>query len=47
VVDTAPMVHGGRADGPHKTEFQRFTDFATAAGTLPRKVDITKYLQVY
>jgi NitT/TauT family transport system substrate-binding protein len=50
VVDTVPMVHyftaGDLTDG-HKAEFQKFIDFAAAAGTLPQKVDITKYLQAY
>jgi NitT/TauT family transport system substrate-binding protein len=31
----------------HKAEFQQFIDFFTAAGTLPEKVDITRYLQAY
>ena len=31
----------------NKTEFQQFIDFFAAAGTLPEKVDVTKYLQVY
>jgi len=29
------------------SEFQQFIDFFTASGTLPEKVDITKYLAVY
>src|SRR5262245_35180544 len=27
--------------------FQKFIDFSTSVGTLPEKVDITKYLQAY
>ena len=30
-----------------KMQFQQFIDFFTAAGTLPEKVDIAKYLQTY
>jgi NitT/TauT family transport system substrate-binding protein len=50
VVDTVPMVHyfmAGELTDRHKAEFQKFIDFATAAGTLPQKVDIAKYLQAY
>jgi NitT/TauT family transport system substrate-binding protein len=50
VVDTVPMVHyfmAGELTDQHKAEFQKFIDFSTAAGTLPQKVDIIKYLQAY
>jgi NitT/TauT family transport system substrate-binding protein len=50
VVDAVPMVHyfmAGELTDRHKAEFQKFIDFATAAGTLPQKVDIAKYLQAY
>jgi len=50
VVDTVPMVHyfmAGELTDKHKAEFQKFIDFSTENGTLPGKVDITKYLQVY
>jgi NitT/TauT family transport system substrate-binding protein len=50
VVDTVPMVHyfmAGELTDRHKAEFQKFIDFATAAGTLPQKVDIAKYLHAY
>ena len=30
-----------------KEQFQKFIDFAAGVGTLPEKVDITKYLQVF
>jgi NitT/TauT family transport system substrate-binding protein len=30
-----------------KEQFQKFIDFAASVGTLPEKVDITKYLQVF
>ena len=50
VVDTVPMVRYYAADeltARNRTEFQQFIDFFTAAGTLPEKVDITRYLQAY
>jgi NitT/TauT family transport system substrate-binding protein len=50
VVDTVPMVRYYASDElteRHKGEFQQFIDFFIAAGTLPEKVDITKYLQAY
>jgi NitT/TauT family transport system substrate-binding protein len=50
VVDSVPMVHyyaAGELTDKHKAEFQQFIDFFTASGTLPEKVDITKYLAVY
>jgi hypothetical protein len=45
-----PMVRyftAGQLTGKHKAEFQKFIDFSTEVGTLPEKVDITKYLQAY
>ena len=50
VVDTVPMVRYFMAadlTAQHKAEFQKFIDFSTEVGTVPEKVDITKYLQVY
>ncbi len=50
VVETVPMVRyytSGDLTGKQKAEFQRFIDFFTESGTLPEKVDITKYLQAY
>jgi NitT/TauT family transport system substrate-binding protein len=50
VVDTVPMVRyfmAGELTDKHKAEFQKFIDFSTAVGTLPEKIDITKYLQIY
>jgi NitT/TauT family transport system substrate-binding protein len=50
VVDTVPMVRyfmAGELTDKHKAEFQKFIDFSTAVGTLPERVDITKYLQAY
>jgi NitT/TauT family transport system substrate-binding protein len=50
VVDTVPMVRyftAGQLTDKHKAEFQKFIDFATEVGTLPEKVDITKFLQAY
>jgi NitT/TauT family transport system substrate-binding protein len=50
VVDTVPMVRyfmAGELTDKQKAEFQKFIDFSTAVGTLPEKIDITKYLQTY
>ncbi|MGZ3296708.1 MAG: ABC transporter substrate-binding protein, partial [Xanthobacteraceae bacterium] len=50
VVDTVPMVRYfmvGDLTDKHKAEFQKFIDFSTEVGTVPEKVDITKYLQAY
>jgi NitT/TauT family transport system substrate-binding protein len=50
VVDTVPMVRyfmAGDLTDQHKAEFQKFIDFSTEVGTVPEKVDITKYLQAY
>jgi NitT/TauT family transport system substrate-binding protein len=50
VVDTVPMVRYFMAadlTAGHKAEFQKFIDFSTSVGTVPEKVDITKYLQAY
>ena len=30
-----------------KAEFQKFIDFSASVGTLPEKVDVTKYLQAF
>jgi len=45
-----PMVRyymAGELTDKHKAEFQKFIDFSTEVGTLPGRVDITKYLQAY
>ena len=50
VVDTVPMVRYFMAadlTAQHKAEFQKFIDFSTEVGTVPEKVNITKYLQAY
>jgi len=50
VVDTVPMVHyytAGELSEKQKAEFQQFIDFFAENGTLPQKVDISKYLQAY
>ncbi|HEY7763920.1 MAG TPA: ABC transporter substrate-binding protein [Aestuariivirgaceae bacterium] len=50
VVDTVPMVRyytAGELTDKHRAEFQKFIDFSTSVGTLPEKVDITKFLQAY
>ena len=50
VVDTVPMlkyVMVKDLTAKQKAEFQKFIDFAASVGTLPEKVDINKYLQVF
>jgi len=50
VVDTVPMIRYFMADElspKDKADFQRFIDFSVQTGTLPEKVDITKYLQTF
>jgi NitT/TauT family transport system substrate-binding protein len=50
VVDTVPMlkyVMTKDLTPEQKEQFQKFIDFAASVGTLPDKVDITKYLQVF
>jgi NitT/TauT family transport system substrate-binding protein len=50
VVDTVPMlkyVMTKDLTTKQKEQFQKFIDFAASVGTLPEKVDITKYLQVF
>ena len=50
VVDTVPMVRYFMAKdltAKDKADFQKFIDFSVQAGTLPEKVDVTKYLQAF
>ena len=50
VVDTVPMVRYFMASdltAKNKAEFQKFIDFAHESGTLPSKVDITKFLKTF
>ena len=50
MVDTVPLVRYFMVSDltpKNKAEFQKFIDFASSAGTIPEKVDITKYLQAY
>lgn len=50
VVDTVPMLKYVMANDltpKQKEQFQKFIDFSASVGTLPEKVDITKYLQVF
>jgi NitT/TauT family transport system substrate-binding protein len=50
VVDTVPMLKYVMAKDltpKQKEQFQKFIDFSASVGTLPEKVDITKYLQVF
>jgi NitT/TauT family transport system substrate-binding protein len=50
VIDTVPMVRYFMAKDltdKDKAEFQKFIDFSVQTGTLERKIDVTKYLQVF
>jgi NitT/TauT family transport system substrate-binding protein len=50
VVDTVPMIRyfmAGDLTAKDKADFQKFIDFSTQTGTLPEKVDVTKYLQPF
>ncbi|MCL4799964.1 MAG: ABC transporter substrate-binding protein [Burkholderiales bacterium] len=47
VVDTVPLVKFTNVKdltAKDKADFQKFIDFSTSTGTLPEKVDVTKYL---
>ncbi len=50
VVDTVPMIRyymAGDLTAKNKTEYQKFIDFSVKTGTLPGKVDVTKYLKIF
>ena len=50
VVDTVPMIRYFMAKdltAKDKAAYQTFIDFSTKAGTLPEKVDVTKYMQTF
>ena len=50
VVDTVPMIKYVMAKdltAKDKAAFQKFIDFSVTTGTLPEKVDVTKYLKAY
>ena len=50
VVDTVPMIRyylAGDLTAKDKADFQKFIDFSVQTGTLPEKIDVTKYLQVF
>jgi NitT/TauT family transport system substrate-binding protein len=50
VVDTVPMIRyfmAGDLTAKDKADFQKFIDFSVQTGTLPEKVDITKYIQSF
>jgi NitT/TauT family transport system substrate-binding protein len=50
VVDTVPMIRYYMVrdlTDKDKSDFQKFIDFSVQTGTLPAKVDVTKYLQAY
>jgi NitT/TauT family transport system substrate-binding protein len=50
VVETVPMIRYFMArdlTAKDKADYQKFIDFSTKTGTLPEKVDVTKYLEVF
>jgi NitT/TauT family transport system substrate-binding protein len=50
VVDTVPMIRyfmAGDLTTKDKADFQKFIDFSVQTGTLPEKVDVTKYIQTF
>jgi NitT/TauT family transport system substrate-binding protein len=50
VVDTVPMIKYVMAKdltAKDKAAYQKFIDFSVTTGTLPEKVDVTKYLQTF
>ena len=50
VVDTVPMIRyfmAGDLTAKDKADYQKFIDFSTQSGTLPEKVDVSKFLQVF
>jgi NitT/TauT family transport system substrate-binding protein len=50
VVDTVPMIRYFMAKdltAKDKADFQKFIDFSVQTGTLPEKIDVTKYLQAF
>lgn len=50
VVDTVPMIRYymvGELTAKDKADFQKFIDFSVQTGTLPEKVDVTKYLKTF
>jgi NitT/TauT family transport system substrate-binding protein len=50
VVETVPMIRYFMAKdltAKDKADFQKFIDFSVQTGTLPEKIDVTKYLQAF
>src|SRR4030081_3760726 len=50
VVDTVPMIRYymvGDLTAKDKADFQKFIDFSVQTGTLPEKVDVTKFMQTF
>jgi NitT/TauT family transport system substrate-binding protein len=50
VVETVPMIRYFMAKdltAKDKADYQKFIDFSQKTGTLPEKVDVTKYLQTF
>jgi NitT/TauT family transport system substrate-binding protein len=50
VVDTVPMIRyvmTGDLTARDKADYQKFIDFSVTTGTLPEKVDVTKFLEAF
>ena len=50
VVDTVPMIRyfmASELTAKDKADFQKFIDYSVQLGTLPEKVDVTKYLKAF
>lgn len=50
VVDSVPMIRyvmAGDLTAKDKEDFQKFIDFSVKTGTLPEKIDVTKYLKSF
>jgi NitT/TauT family transport system substrate-binding protein len=50
VVDSVPMIRyfmASELTAKDKADYQKFIDFSVQSGTLPEKIDVTKYLQIF
>ena len=47
VVQDRPFLMAGDLTAKDKADFQKFIDFSVQTGTLPEKVDVTKYIQTF
>jgi NitT/TauT family transport system substrate-binding protein len=50
VADTVPMIRyfmAGDLTAKDRADFQKFIDFSVTTGTLPEKVDVNKFIQVF